>query len=202
MKIICIGRNYKKHAEELGNESPKEPVIFLKPDTALIKGNDDFFIPEFSDDIHYECELVIRISKVGKNIQPEFAHKYFDRVSLGIDFTARDLQARLKEKGLPWERAKSFDRAAVVGSYLPSAEFDLARTKFTLEVNDVLKQAGNTRDMLFSVDQIISEVSSFITLKVGDLIYTGTPEGVGKVVPGDVLVGKLQGTEVFSTRVR
>jgi 2-keto-4-pentenoate hydratase/2-oxohepta-3-ene-1,7-dioic acid hydratase in catechol pathway len=202
MKIICIGRNYQKHAAELGNEVPSEPVVFLKPDTALIRKNEDFYIPDFSSDIHYECELVVRISRVGKNIKPEFAHKYYNQISLGIDFTARDLQSDLKKKGLPWERAKSFDRAAVIGELKNAEDYQLTDTNFQLKVNDEVRQTGSTSDMIFSVDQIIAEISSFITLKVGDLIYTGTPEGVGKVSEGDVLVGLLEGEEVFRTRVR
>lgn len=196
MKIICIGRNYQEHAKEMGADIPQKPVFFMKPDTALLKEN-KFYYPSFTQDLHYECEIVVKISKTGKNIDERFAHKYYNEISLGIDFTARDLQSECKKNGLPWELAKSFDNSA------PIAEKWLDISKVTLPIhfeflqNNVLKQTSNSAEMLFSIEQIIAYVSKFITLKTGDLIYTGTPAGVGPVAIGDKLIGKIEGEQMF-----
>lgn len=200
MKIICIGRNYSEHAKELGNEIPEKPVIFMKPDTAVLKGN-DFYIPEFSSDVHYELEVVVKISKGGKYIQKENAHKHYDEIGLGIDFTARDLQSELKAKGLPWELAKGFDGSAVVSSFFPKTDFDLNNLNFSLLKNQDKVQDGNTEMMMFSIDDIIAFVSQYFTLRVGDLIYTGTPKGVGKVNENDVLKAYLEEKKVLDIRV-
>lgn len=200
MKIICIGRNYSEHARELGNEIPERPVIFMKPDTAVLKGN-DFYIPEFSDDVHYELEVVVKISKGGKYIRKETAAKHYEEIGLGIDFTARDLQSDLKSKGLPWELAKGFDGSAVVGSFFKKEDFNLASLSFSLLKNKEKVQDGNTRDMMFSIDDIIAFVSQYFTLRVGDLIFTGTPEGVGKVQENDILEAYLEDRKVLDIRV-
>src|SRR5690606_13170935 len=197
MKIICIARNYSEHAKELNNEIPENPVFFIKPDTALLQKERDFYLPEFSSDVHYEAEIVLKISKAGKYIQPEFAHKYFEEISLGIDFTARDLQSKLKAKGHPWEAAKGFDGAAVVGEFHPKSEFNLEEIKFRLDKNDATVQDGNSQDMIHNFAKIISESSKYFTLKTGDLIFTGTPAGVGKVEENDVLKGYLENKKVF-----
>ncbi|MFN8152767.1 MAG: fumarylacetoacetate hydrolase family protein [Bacteroidia bacterium] len=204
MKIICVGRNYAEHARELNNAVEEEPVIFLKPETALIPPRQPFFYPSFSRDVHYETELVIRICKVGKNITEKFAHRYYDEVSLGIDFTARDLQQKFKTKGLPWELAKGFDGSAPVGRFLPKTHFpnSVSDLRFQLLINGEEKQTGHTADMIFSVDKIIAFVSSFYTLKIGDLIFTGTPKGVGPVQPGDTLEAILEGESVLKVKVR
>lgn len=200
MKIICIGRNYSEHARELGNEIPERPVIFMKPDTAVLKGN-DFYIPEFSDDVHYELEVVVKISKGGKYIRKETAAKHYEEIGLGIDFTARDLQSDLKSKGLPWELAKGFDGSAVVGSFFKKEDFNLASLSFSLLKNKEKVQDGNTHDMMFSIDDIIAFVSQYFTLRVGDLIFTGTPEGVGKVQENDILEAYLEERKVLDIRV-
>ncbi len=193
MKIIAIGRNYAEHAKELNNPVPTTPVIFMKPDTALLKDNKPFYHPEFSEDIHHEIELVLKISREGKHISEQFAGRYFEEIALGIDFTARDIQARHKEKGLPWELAKAFDNSAPVSRFVPRETFsDLYNIGFRLDINDRTVQSGNTRDLLFSFERIIAFVSQYITLKKGDLIYTGTPSGVGKVRVGDHLAGYLE----------
>ena len=197
MKIICIGRNYVEHIHELNNEVPHEPVIFQKPDTALLRENAPFFIPEFTQDVHFEVELVVKIKKMGKFIPVQFAHTYYDEISLGIDFTARDLQSKLKSKGLPWEKSKGFDHSAVIGKFLPKTDFDLTNLKFRLEKNGEVVQQGNSQQMINSIDQIISHVSEYFTLKVGDYIYTGTPSGVGPVTSGDKLVGFIEAQEMF-----
>ena len=202
MKIICIGRNYAKHIEELANERPESPVVFLKPDSAILPRKNPFFIPSFSDDVHYEVEILIKINKVGKHIDAKFAHKYFNEIGLGIDFTARDVQAKCKEKGLPWEKAKAFDGSAVIGNFYPKEQFDLDSLKFQLLKNDILVQDGNTNAMLWKVDELISYVSQYFTLKKGDIIFTGTPAGVGKVVENDSLKGIIEGKEAFSIRVK
>lgn len=195
MKIICIGRNYAAHIEELKNEKPGKPVVFLKPDTALLKAGAPFFYPDFSENIHHEVELVLKISKEGKYIQPQFAHRYFEEIGLGIDFTARDLQDQCKAKGLPWEIAKAFNGSAPIGDFKPVSAFaDLKDIDFHLEINGEIRQKGNTSMMLFDFATIISYVSQFFTLKKGDLIYTGTPAGVGPVQVGDRLTGFI-GTE-------
>jgi 2-keto-4-pentenoate hydratase/2-oxohepta-3-ene-1,7-dioic acid hydratase in catechol pathway len=203
MKIICVGRNYAAHAKELNNAVEEEPVIFLKPDTALLNNNQDFYLPDFSNDIHYETEVVVKINKPGKHIDEKFAHRYYDSVSLGIDFTARDLQSMLKAKGLPWERAKAFDGSAVIGSFLPLADVGMiSDLNFSMNLNGQKVQSANTSEMVFSVDKVIAFVSRFITLKTGDLIYTGTPQGVGKVNVGDNLVGLLGDKELFNFKVK
>lgn len=202
MKIICIGRNYAKHIEELANEKPDNPVVFLKPDSAILPKKIPFFIPSFSDDIHYEVEVLVKINKVGKHILPRFAHKYYDTVGLGIDFTARDVQTICKEKGLPWEKAKAFDGSAVIGEFYPKEEFDLTNLSFQLHNNEALVQDGNTKGMLWTIDELISYVSQYFTLKKGDVIFTGTPAGVGKVQENDVLVGTIEGREAFRIKVK
>ncbi|WP_124640167.1 MULTISPECIES: fumarylacetoacetate hydrolase family protein [Amniculibacterium] len=200
MKIICIGRNYTEHAQELGNEIPENPVIFMKPDTAVLKGS-DFYIPEFSNDVHHELEVVIKISKGGKYIQKDHAHKHYEEIALGIDFTARDLQSDLKAKGLPWELSKAFDGSAVLSSFFSKDQFDLANLNFQLNKNGNKVQEGNTSQMLYSPDEIIAYVSQFFTLRVGDLIYTGTPKGVGKVEENDILEAFLEGEKVMDLRI-
>ena len=200
MKIICIGRNYSEHAKELRNEIPEKPVIFIKPDTAVLKGN-DFYIPEFSQDVHYEAELVVKISKGGKYILKESAQKHYDEIGLGIDFTARDVQSELKSKGLPWELAKGFDGSAVVSSFFDKSKFNLENVNFSLLKNNEKVQNGFTKNMLFAIDDIIAFVSQYFTLRVGDLIFTGTPEGVGKVSENDILQGFLENEKVFDIRI-
>lgn len=203
MKIICVGRNYAKHAEELKNELPTDPVLFMKPETALVLKRNPFFIPDFSEDVHYEAELVVRINKLGKHIQEKFAHKYYDEISVGIDFTARDLQARLKEKGLPWEKAKAFDGSAAVGKFISKKKLrDPDNINFQLFQNQELKQDGHSRDMLYSIDRLIAYISGFFTLKIGDLIFTGTPAGVGAVKAGDRLRLLLENEELLSLNVK
>ena len=203
MKIICIGRNYIEHIEELGNEKPKEPVIFLKPDTAILPKKMPFIIPEFSDDVHYEVEVVVKINRVGKHIDKKFAHKYYEEIGLGLDFTARDLQKKLKEKGLPWEKAKSFDGAAVLGKFVSKSNFeDLNNIDFSLKKNAETVQEGNTSKMIHSIDEIISHVSEYFTLKIGDYIFTGTPSGVGKVSENDILQGYIGDDEIFKIKVK
>jgi acylpyruvate hydrolase len=194
MKIICIGRNYAEHAKELNNAIPSEPVFFMKPDTALLKDGEPFYYPDITKDLHHEIEIVIKINKVGKHIDEQFAHKYYDEIGLGIDFTARDLQSECKAKGLPWEKAKAFDNSAPLGKFISKDKLgDLSAIEFELKINGQSRQFGNTKDLLFSFDQIISYVSKYVTLKVGDLIYTGTPSGVGAVVIGDKLQGYING---------
>jgi 2-keto-4-pentenoate hydratase/2-oxohepta-3-ene-1,7-dioic acid hydratase in catechol pathway len=187
MKIIAIGRNYAEHIKELQNERPDEPVVFLKPDTALLKDNAPFYYPDFSKDIHHEVEILLKISKEGKNIDPAFAHKYYDEIGIGIDFTARDLQQKCKTKGLPWEIAKAFNGSAPVSAFVPKAGYNLADLDFSLRINGEIRQQGNTKLMLFNFDTIIAYVSKFFTLKTGDIIFTGTPQGVGPVKAGDRL---------------
>lgn len=189
MKILCVGRNYSEHAKELGNAVPENPVIFSKPDTALLKNNEPFYLPDFSNDVHHEVELVIKINKVGKKIQKKFARNYFSEIGLGIDFTARDKQTELKNKGLPWELAKAFDGSAPIGSFINIENVDLKDIDFSLQKNGTVVQKGNTAQMIFSFEEIVSFVSQYFTLKVGDLIYTGTPAGVGQVNIGDKLEG-------------
>lgn len=202
MKIICIGRNYAKHIKELENERPENPVVFLKPDSAILPKNHPFFIPPFSKDVHYEVEVLIKINKVGKHIAARFAHKYYNEVGLGIDFTARDVQAYCKEKGLPWEKAKAFDGSAVIGQFFPKEEFDLEDLSFQLLKNNKVVQNGNTKAMLWKIDELISYVSQYFTLKKGDLIFTGTPAGVGKVSENDELTGVVEGKKSFQIKVK
>ena len=203
MKIICIGRNYANHIAELKNERPAEPVIFMKPDSAVLLKQHPFVIPEFSEEIHHEIEIIVKINKVGKYIEPKFAHKYYDEISVGIDFTARDLQAKLKEKGLPWEKAKAFDGSAVIGDFLPKTDFiSMENLSFELTNNAKTVQKGNTSHMLWKIDELVSYVSQYFTLKIGDIIFTGTPEGVAAVKPNDVLEGFLEDKKLFRIQVK
>jgi 2-keto-4-pentenoate hydratase/2-oxohepta-3-ene-1,7-dioic acid hydratase in catechol pathway len=203
MKIICIGRNYADHAKEMKAEVPTAPVFFMKPDTALLKDGADFYFPEFTKDLHYECELVVKIDKVGKNIAEKFAHKYYSKVTLGIDFTARDLQQHCKEKGLPWEIAKAFEHSAPLSnSWVDVKDLDLHNTTFELKQNGKTVQIGHTKDMIFSIDKIIAYVSQFMTLKTGDLIFTGTPAGVGPVQIDDKLEGFLEGKKMYEFMIK
>ncbi|WP_439184637.1 fumarylacetoacetate hydrolase family protein [Carboxylicivirga taeanensis] len=203
MKILCIGRNYVKHIEELNNQVPSQPVIFSKPDSALLLKNKPFFIPDFANDFHHEVELVIKINRIGKNIAPQFAHRYYDEIALGIDFTARDLQAELKSKGLPWEKAKAFDGSAMLSPFVSKSKFaGIQNINFRLDKNNTTVQKGNTGHMIFPVDEIISHVSQYFTLKIGDLIYTGTPEGVGPVAINDRLKGYIEDELMFDFLVK
>ncbi|MCE2682275.1 MAG: fumarylacetoacetate hydrolase family protein [Flavobacteriia bacterium] len=203
MKIICIGRNYADHAKEMNTEVPTVPVFFMKPDTAILKNGQDFYYPDFTSDLHYECELVYRINKAGKNIQAKFAHKYYSEMTLGIDFTARDLQQECKTKGLPWEIAKSFENSAPISDVFQETEnVNPKEISFELRKNGEVVQQGHAHDMIFSIDEIIAYVSRFMTLKTGDLIYTGTPQGVGPVAIGDVLEGSLNGQAMFRFEVK
>lgn len=202
MKIICVGRNYGEHAKELGNDIPEDPVIFMKPDTAILKKGSDFYIPEFSDDIHYELEVVLKISKGGKYILKESAGNHYDEIGLGLDFTARDLQTKLKGKGLPWELAKGFDGSAVVSDFVSKENFDLSNLGFSLTKNNEKVQDGNTSAMIFSPEDIIAFASQYFTLRVGDLIFTGTPKGVGKVSENDLLEAYLEDKKLFSLKIQ
>ncbi len=204
MKIICVGRNYVAHAKELNNEIPDEPVLFMKPDSALLRNNDPFYIPDWSNDVHYEIELIVKISRLGKSIEKKFAHRYYKEIGLGIDFTARDLQNKLKDKGLPWEKAKAFDHSAVISSgFTPISSFsDRNAIHFRLDIGGKTVQEGNSALMIFPIDDIIAHVSKYFTLKIGDLIYTGTPAGVGPVKIGDRLEGFLEGEKKFDFWVK
>ena len=203
MKIICIGQNYAEHVKEMNGVIPSEPVFFMKPDTALLKDGEAFYIPEFSSDMHHEVEIVIKISKAGKHIDEKFAHKYYEEIGIGIDFTARDLQKKAKEKGLPWEKAKAFDNSAPIGKFISKSKIpDLNNINFHLNINGVLRQKGNTSDLIFSFDKIISYVSQFVTLKTGDLIYTGTPVGVSAVKIGDTLDCYIENEKLLSFEVK
>jgi acylpyruvate hydrolase len=203
MKIICIGRNYADHAKEMKAEVPTEPVFFMKPDTSLLKDGNDFYFPEFTKDLHYECEMIVRIDKMGKHIAEKHAHKYYSQITLGIDFTARDLQQKCKEKGLPWEIAKGFENSAPISTeWIDVKDVDLSKLNFSLSKNGESVQVGNTNDMIFSVDQLISYLSQFFTLKTGDLIYTGTPAGVGPVSIGDKLEGFIGERKMFQFEIK
>ena len=203
MKIICIGRNYTKHIEELSSERPDEPVVFLKPDSAVLLKQHPFVIPEFSNEVHHEIELIVRINKVGKYIEPKFAHKYYDEISVGLDFTARDLQEKLIAKGLPWEKSKAFDGSAVIGDFMSKKIFSsLESLNFELTNNGKTVQKGNSSLMLWKIDEIISYVSQFFTLKIGDIIFTGTPDGVAAIKPNDVLEGFLENNKLFRIQVK
>lgn len=203
MKIICIGRNYTEHIKELENERPTDPVVFLKPDTSILLKKQPFFIPDFSNDVHHEVEILVKINRIGKHIDRKFAHKYYEEIGLGIDFTARDLQSELKSKGLPWEKAKSFDGAAVIGKWLPVSNIkDVNAIEFSLKKNDNFVQLGNTSHMLWKIDELIEYVSKYFTLKIGDIIFTGTPAGVGKVIANDKLKGFIEDKEMFSITVK
>jgi 2-keto-4-pentenoate hydratase/2-oxohepta-3-ene-1,7-dioic acid hydratase in catechol pathway len=203
MKIICIGRNYTNHIAELQNERPTEPVVFMKPDSAILLKQHPFVLPEFSNEVHHEIELIVKINKVGKYIEPKFAHKYYDEISVGIDFTARDLQDQLKSKGLPWEKAKAFDGSAVIGEFVSKEQFaSLDNVNFELLKNGAVAQKGNSSFMLWKIDELVAYVSQFFTLKIGDIIFTGTPEGVASVAPNDVLEGYLEGQQLFRIQVK
>lgn len=203
MKIICVGRNYAEHIEELNNAVPKDPVLFLKPDTSILLKKQPFFIPDFSNNVHHEVEILVKINRIGKHIDRKFAHKYYNEIGLGIDFTARDLQLQLKEKGLPWEKAKAFDGAAVIGNFLPKSNFeDINNINFRLEKNGSVQQIGNTSLLLWKIDTLIEYISKYFTLKIGDVIFTGTPSGVGKVNPNDILKGFIEENELFSIKVK
>jgi 2-keto-4-pentenoate hydratase/2-oxohepta-3-ene-1,7-dioic acid hydratase in catechol pathway len=203
MKLICIGRNYTEHIKELENEKPTDPVVFIKPDTAILLKKQPFFIPDFSNDVHHEVEILVKINKVGKHIDKKFAHKYYDDIGLGIDFTARDLQAKLKEKGLPWEKAKAFDGAAVIGNWMPKETIqDVNDLSFSLEKNGEVVQTGNTSHMLWKIDELIEYISKYFTLKIGDIIFTGTPAGVGRVNADDKLEGFIENKQMFSITVK
>ena len=203
MKIICVGRNYADHAKELGNSIPDEPVIFMKPKSALLQSHTPFYYPEFTNELHYECEIVLRVSKNGKYIQEKHAGNYYDAVTVGIDFTARDIQDELKKKGLPWEKAKAFDNSAVVGKFIPlTPDFNRKSINFSLLKNEEKVQEANSSQMIFSIDKIIENISNYFSLNIGDLIFTGTPAGVGECVTGDVLEGFIEQQSLFSVEVK
>ncbi len=203
MKIICIGRNYIDHIKELSNQKPMNPVVFLKPDSSVIAKNQNFIIPSFSNEIHHEVELVVKINKVGKHIDKSFSHKYYDEIGLGIDFTARDIQSNLKEKGHPWEKSKAFDNSCMVGNFLKKEKLeDISKIEFSLKKNNEVVQSGCSNDMLWKIDELISYVSQYFTLKIGDLIFTGTPSGVSKVESGDILEGYISSIKMFTLKVK
>lgn len=203
MKIICVGRNYTEHIKELGNEKPAEPVIFLKPDSALLRNNRDFYIPDFSNNVQHEIEVVVRISRLGKHIQEIFAHRYYKELTVGIDFTARDLQNALRKKGLPWEKSKAFDFSAAIGDFIPVNTLEEVNNfDFHLQKNQDTVQEGNTEQMLYSIDQLITHISKYFTLKIGDLIFTGTPAGVSKVEEGDCLEGYIENKKLLNIRIK
>jgi 2-keto-4-pentenoate hydratase/2-oxohepta-3-ene-1,7-dioic acid hydratase in catechol pathway len=203
MKLICIGRNYTEHIKELANEKPENPVIFMKPDSAILPKQQHFYLPDFSENVHYEVEVLIKINKLGKHITPKFAHKYYSEVGLGIDFTARDVQSDLKKKGLPWEKAKGFDGSAIIGKWLPKTYFkDLQNINFSLCKNGTVVQKGNTAMMLWKIDELIAYISTYFTLKIGDIIFTGTPAGVGKVSTNDYLEGYIEKKKMFSLHIK
>ena len=203
MKIICVGRNYTDHIKELENNKPKDPVLFLKPDSSIILNNKPFFIPDFSQNIHYELELIIKISRIGKHIQEKFSHKYYDFIGLGIDFTARDLQSDLKSKGLPWEKSKAFDGSCFISKWINKSEFnDINNLNFNLDKNGKTVQKTNSKLMLWKIDELISYISTFFTLKIGDVIFTGTPAGVGKVSIGDNLEGFIEDNKIFNLNIK
>lgn len=203
MKIICVGRNYAAHIKELNNEKPEHPVLFLKPDTSILLKKQPFFIPDFSNEVHHEVEVLVKINRIGKHIDKKFAHKYYDEIGLGIDFTARDLQSQLKSKGLPWEKAKAFDGAAVIGDFLPKDSFtNVDNISFSLKKNETVVQEGNTSLLLWKIDELIEYISKYFTLKIGDIIFTGTPAGVGSISANDVLKGYIFEKELFSIKIK
>lgn len=203
MKIFAIGQNYAEHNKELNSPDPTEPVIFMKPDTAALKNNKPFYIPDFSSELHYETEIIVKISRLGKNIAPKFAHRYYEEIGLGVDFTARDVQRRLKAEGKPWEISKAFDNSAVIGNFIPKEELgDVQNIHFHLNINGNTVQKGHTSDMIFPVDEIIAWISRFFTLKIGDILFTGTPVGVGKVNIGDHLEGYIVEKKMFDFKVK
>ena len=203
MKIICVGQNYLNHIKELNSKRNKSPILFLKPDSSIIQKNQPFFIPEFSKEIHYEAEIILKFDKLGKHINKKFSNKYYNQISLGIDFTARDLQEKLKKSGQPWEKAKSFDNSAVVGDWIDVNNFqDINDINFCLKLNNEIVQSSNSSNMIWKIDDLVTEVSNYFTLKIGDILFTGTPEGVGKVSIGDVLDGFLEEKKVFSIKIK
>ncbi len=203
MKIFAIGQNYIEHNKELNSAHPSEPVVFMKPDTSILRNNKPFFIPDFSSSVHYEAEIIIKINRIGKNIAPKFAHRYYSEIGLGVDFTARDLQRKLKDAGKPWEIAKAFDNSAVIGDFLPADIFaNIQDIRFSLKLNDNVVQQGHTADMIFKVDEIIAYISKFFTLKIGDIIFTGTPAGVGPVAINDRLTGFIEENKMFDFKVK
>lgn len=203
MKIICVGQNYLNHIKELNSKRNKSPILFLKPDSSIIQKNQPFFIPEFSKEIHYEAEIILKFDKLGKHIDRKFSNKYYNQISLGIDFTARDLQEKLKKSGHPWEKAKSFDNSAVVGDWIDVNNFqDINNINFCLKLNNEIVQSSNSSNMIWKIDDLVTEVSNYFTLKIGDILFTGTPEGVGKVSIGDVLDGFLDEKKVFSIKIK
>lgn len=203
MKIICVGQNYLNHIKELNSKRNKSPILFLKPDSSIIQKNQPFFIPEFSKEIHYEAEIILKFDKLGKHIDKKFSNKYYNQISLGIDFTARDLQEKLKKSGQPWEKAKSFDNSAVVGDWIDVNNFqDINNINFCLKLNNEIVQSSNSSNMIWKIDDLVTEVSNYFTLKIGDILFTGTPEGVGKVSIGDVLDGFLEEKKVFSIKIK
>ena len=203
MKIICVGQNYLNHIKELNSKINKSPILFLKPDSSIIQKNQPFFIPEFSKEIHYEAEIILKFDKLGKHIDKKFSNKYYNQISLGIDFTARDLQEKLKKSGQPWEKAKSFDNSAVVGDWIDVNNFqDINDINFCLKLNNEIVQSSNSSNMIWKIDDLVTEVSNYFTLKIGDILFTGTPEGVGKVSIGDVLDGFLEEKKVFSIKIK
>jgi acylpyruvate hydrolase len=203
MKFICIGRNYAEHAKEMNSPVPTEPVLFIKPETALLRNNLPFYFPDFSKEIHHEVEIVLKISKMGKCIEPVFANRYYEEIGIGIDFTARDIQAKCKKEGLPWEKAKAFDNSAAIGNFIPKSKFKaMDNINFHLDINGAPVQKGNTKDLLFTFDQIISYASQFFTLKIGDYIFTGTPEGVGPVKIGDRLEAYLEQEKLLDFEIK
>lgn len=202
MKIIAVGRNYVDHINELNNERPDAPVIFTKPETAILKNNEPFYYPSFSKDVHHEVEIIVKISKIGKNIEEKFAHKYYEEIGLGIDFTARDIQSNLKAKGLPWDLAKGFNDSAPISEFIPKTDYDLQNLNFSLDINGKRQQTGNTSLMLYNIDYLIAFISQYFTLKSGDIIFTGTPAGVSAVNIGDRLVGKIEDKTMFDLEIK
>lgn len=203
MKIFAIGQNYSEHNKELNSTNPTEPVVFMKPDSALLKNNKPFFIPDFTTELHYETELIIKFNRLGKNIEPKFAHRYFSEIGLGVDFTARDIQRRLKAEGKPWEICKAFDNSAVIGNFLPISDFaDIQNIPFHLDLNGNTVQKGNSQDMIFPINELIAYVSRFFTIKIGDILFTGTPVGVGKVAIGDKLEGYISDKKMFDFNIK
>ena len=203
MKILAIGQNYTEHNKELNSKHPTEPVVFMKPDSALLKSNKPFYLPDFSEELHYETELIIKINRLGKNIAPQFAQRYFTEIGLGVDFTARDLQRKLKANGHPWEVAKAFDNSAVIGGFIPAEELgDIHQIEFRLDLNGVTVQQGNSKDMIFPIEELIAHVSKYFTLKIGDILFTGTPAGVGPVKVGDRLEGYIFDKKMFDFKIK
>lgn len=203
MKIFAIGQNYVEHNKELNSKNPTEPVVFMKPDTALLKNNKPFYVPDFSSELHYETELIIKINRIGKNIAPRFAHRYYSEIGLGVDFTARDLQRKLKAEGKPWEICKAFDNSAVIGNFIPVESVENVQDiRFSLELNGKTVQQGHSADMIFPINELVAYVSRFFTLKIGDILFTGTPVGVGTVSPGDNLKGYIFGQKMFDFNIK